>query len=193
MGHIERKLREKENTKNNILKAALDIAIADGWQAVTIRRIAEAIEYTTSIVYEHFENKEALLLEITNYGFRLLNQQGEKILSEELEPAEQLLKVSLSSWDFARNNKELYHLMFSMGKPSNEDARKGMASIVGIFTKLTGKSEDEIESYILNWICLRLGAINLLMNYQYENDDHKLKAREFYVEFIKRFISSISK
>ena len=44
MGHIERKKRDKENIKNSILKAALDIAIAEGWQTVTIHRISEAIE-----------------------------------------------------------------------------------------------------------------------------------------------------
>ncbi len=56
MGHIERKKREQQITRNSILKAALDIANAEGWQAVTIRKISESIEYTTSIVYSHFEN-----------------------------------------------------------------------------------------------------------------------------------------
>ncbi len=190
MGHIERKKREQQITRNSILKAALDIANAEGWQAVTIRKISESIEYTTSIVYSHFENKEALLREITNYGFRLLNQQGEKLLLEELKPAKQLLKVSLNNWDFAANNKELHHLMFSMGKPSDDDANKGMARIKEVFTKLTGKSESEIESYILNWICLRRGCLDLLMDY--DKSDDGINPRDLYIEFIERFISSIT-
>lgn len=122
----------------------MDIAIAEGWQTVTIRRISEAIEYTTSIIYEHFENKEALLNEISINGFRSLYQQGEKILSEDLEPGVQLLKVSLNNWDFALNNRELYYLMFSLKKPSDEYSLKGMDVIKEIFVKLTDKNENEV-------------------------------------------------
>ncbi len=190
MGHLERKMREKENTKSRILKAALDIAIAENWQAVTIRRISEAIEYTTSIVYEHFENKEALLREITNFGFQKLYKQSEKVLSEELEPQEQLLKLSLISWDFAQNNKELYQLMFSFEKPTGEFASKGMFNIIELFIKLTGKSKEEVDSIILNWICLRQGTINLTLNFK--EDQLSVKPREQYIEFINRFILSIT-
>jgi AcrR family transcriptional regulator len=126
------------------MKAALDIAIAEGWQTVTIHRISEAIEYTTSIIYEHFENKEALLNEISINGFRSQYQQGEKILSEDLEPGVQLLKVSLNNWDFALNNRELYYLMFSLKKPSDEYSLKGMDVIKEIFVKLTDKNENEV-------------------------------------------------
>jgi AcrR family transcriptional regulator len=197
MGHIERKKREKENTKNSILKAALDIANKEGWQAVTIRRISESIEYTTSIVYEHFENKEALLNEISINGFRSLYQQGERILSEELDPEEQLLRVSLNSWDFALKNRELYNLMFSLNQPSDENSIKGMDLIKGIFVKLTGKNESEIDSIVLNWLCLRQGSINFLMNFnpvsldKMNDNELEIKLRELFIEFIERFISSI--
>lgn len=188
MSHIERKKRDKENTRNSILKAALDIAIAKGWQSVTIRKISEAIEYTTSIVYGHFDSKEALFHEIRDSGFDLLYKQFEKIHDEETDPKKQLMKLSLINWDFAQNNKELYNLMFFFGKPSSEVANKGLTLINDIFIKLTGKTEDEVDSLVLNWICLRQGAINLMMNFQGNNSN----AREIYIEFIDRFISSIS-
>jgi AcrR family transcriptional regulator len=55
-------------------------SIAEGWQAVTIRRISEAIEYTTSFVYSHFENKDALLNEIMTNGFNQMYALSEKAL-----------------------------------------------------------------------------------------------------------------
>jgi len=191
MSHIERKIRDKENTKNSILKAALDIANSEGWQAVTIRRISEKIEYTTSIVYEHFESKEALLREITNSGFRTLYQQFEKTFSKKSDPKKQLIQLSLINWDFAINNKELYHLMFSLERPSNENVTRGMTLIKDVFAKLTGKKKDEVDTLILNWVCLRQGAINLMLDFKDDELDVK-NPRELYIEFIERFISSIS-
>lgn len=190
MGHIERKQREKENTRNNILKAALDIAIAEGWQAVTIRRISEAIEYTTSIVYSHFESKDALLLEIRNQGFSQLYTLGVNALTEENDPKKQLLTISLVNWDFAFANKELYQLMFNINRPSGDMAFKGMNLIENVFAKLTSKNIEEIKSLILNWICLRMGCINMLLDVHSrdENIDH----RKLYIEFIERFIYSIT-
>ena len=193
MGHVERKLREKENTKNKLLKAALDIAITEGWQAVTMHRISDAIEYTTSIIYEHFENKDALLREISNLGFRMLYKQFEKVLVDELEPKKQLIKLSLINWDFAYKNKELYQLMFSLERPpSNENASRGMALIKSVFAKLTGKSENEIFDLVLNWICLRQGSINHMMFFPDSDNDINISPRELYIKFIDRFISSIS-
>ena len=190
MGHIERKKRDRENTKNSILKAALDIAIAEGWQAVTIRRISEAIEYTTSVVYGHFESKDALLLEIMDQGFRQLYALSEKALKTENVPRKQLLTISLVNWDFAFANKELYQLMFNRKRPSGDMAFKGMDLIENIFKKLTGKNNDEIKPLFLNWICLRRGCINLLMDFK--KRDESINPRDLYIEFIERFISSIS-
>jgi AcrR family transcriptional regulator len=190
MGHIERKKREKENIKKSILDAALNIAIKEGWQAVTIRRIAEAIEYTTSIVYGHFESKDALLLEIMNQGFTQLYALSEKALKEEVYPKNQLLTISELHWDFALANKELYNLMFNVNRPSGNMAFQGMNLIQDVFQNLTGESNEKIRSLILNWICLRHGCINLLLEFKEHHEN--INPRELYIEFIERFITSIT-
>ena len=190
MGHIERKQRERENTKNSILKAALDIAIAEGWTAVTIRRISEKIEYTTSIVYSHFENKEALLLEIVDQGFEKLYKYIMKSLKNEDDPKKQIMIVSLANWDFAMTNRELYNLMFNLNRPSGDNATKGMQIIEDIFFQYTGKSRDEVEHIVLNWICLRRGCLNLLIDFSMQ--DKETDSRQLYIEFMSRFIYSIT-
>ena len=55
-----------------ILGAAREIAAQEGWQAVTIRRVAEKIEYSPPTIYEYFESKESILEEEMHEGFRLL-------------------------------------------------------------------------------------------------------------------------
>src|SRR6266849_4709924 len=74
VGSKQRRERECQELRQAILSAARDIAAREGWQEVTIRKIAEAIEYTPPIIYEYFASKEALLLELLREGFRQVMQ-----------------------------------------------------------------------------------------------------------------------
>lgn len=191
MKHLERKIREKQQIRERILKAALQIAEDEGWTAVTIRRIADAIEYTTSIVYSHFDSKEALLDELATGGFESLSRQLQKILSKELDPAQQLRKLSEINWDFAVQHMALYNLMFNMGKPKNPGADKGMELVQQVFKSLTGK--EDVQEYVLNWICLRRGCIHTMLNFNYKEKGQASprSSKKRYMSFIDRFIQSI--
>ena len=190
MGHTERKQREKENLKKNLMKAALDIATIDGWEAVTIRRIADAVEYTTSVVYANFKSKDALLFEIIEQGFQQLYNITMKALNENDDPKSQLIAISLANWDLAMANKELYQLMFNFKKPSGSTAFKGMNIIESVFEKLTGQPNNKVKKLIINWICLRRGCINLLLEFREHDED--IDPRELFIEFMERFITSIT-
>jgi AcrR family transcriptional regulator len=61
MGIIERKEREKEDVRRKILDAAHDLFEAHGYENVTMRAVADAIEYSPTTIYHHFENKDALV------------------------------------------------------------------------------------------------------------------------------------
>lgn len=196
MSYIERKQRGKEKIKKDILEAALKIAIKDGWQSVTIRKIADSIEYTPPIVYEHFENKEALLQEIILSGFINLNKKFNKAKNEEQDPRKLLLEYSLIHWDFACNNRELYKLMFSLERATqNEEAVRGLFLFKENFMQITGKKEaEDVMPLILNWICLIIGTEAIMMHFESVKKTHGIDTdpRQLYIEFINRFISSIS-
>src|SRR6218665_803265 len=66
--------RLKDETRINILNASLRIAIKEGWQSLSMRKIADAIEYTAPVIYEYFANKEAILLELTRRGYLILSK-----------------------------------------------------------------------------------------------------------------------
>jgi len=61
MGIIERRERERKAVRKKILDAARELFVAEGYDAVTMRRIAETIEYSPTAIYFHFKDKETLI------------------------------------------------------------------------------------------------------------------------------------
>lgn len=120
MGIAERKLRQKEEFRASILEAAWLQVLTDGWQSLSIRKIADAIEYSVPVIYNHFENKEAILLEFTKEGFQKLADALELVKNQHAEPAVQLEAIAHAYWDFAFEHKEYYQLMFGLGIPACE-------------------------------------------------------------------------
>ncbi|MDB5019071.1 MAG: transcriptional regulator BetI [Pedobacter sp.] len=114
MASKDRILRLKEETRTNILDAALQIVKSDGWQALSMRKIADVIEYTAPIIYEYFSNKDAILLELTRQGYLLLSKDLREAKSKHEMPAEQLEAMWIAYWNFAFANKELYQVMFGV-------------------------------------------------------------------------------
>src|ERR1700742_691332 len=60
----ERRQREKENLRQRIVDAARKIVVAEGFDALTIRRVAEAVEYAPGTLYLYFENRDAIAREL---------------------------------------------------------------------------------------------------------------------------------
>src|SRR5687767_10166990 len=98
MGITERKIRQKEEVRSSILKAAWQLVLDEGWQALSIRKIAEAIEYSAPVIYDHFANKEAILLELTKQGFQLLNNEMVKAKKRSTVPEKQIEAMAFSYW-----------------------------------------------------------------------------------------------
>ncbi|PIQ21960.1 MAG: TetR family transcriptional regulator [Cytophagales bacterium CG18_big_fil_WC_8_21_14_2_50_42_9] len=134
MGITERRIRQKAEVRTSILQAAWQLVLEEGWQCLSIRKIADAIEYSVPVIYTHFENKEAILLEFTKAGFRLLNNQLLEAKAQHPEPAKQLEAMAYTYWNFAFENKEYYQLMYGLGMPTCETVRQ--VPEVGKFTEV---------------------------------------------------------
>lgn len=120
MGISERRLRQKEEVRSRILATAWQIVKQEGWQALSIRKIADAIEYSVPVVYDHFMNKECILLEFAKEGFGLLARKMQQAKSKHTDPAQQLKAMAEAYWNFAFKNKEYYQVMFNLGIPCGE-------------------------------------------------------------------------
>jgi AcrR family transcriptional regulator len=69
MGISSRKEREKKELRAKIIDATAKILIDQGYEKTTIRKVAEAIEYSPRTVYLYFKDKDSLLMEIIEEGF----------------------------------------------------------------------------------------------------------------------------
>ncbi|HMI02113.1 MAG TPA: TetR/AcrR family transcriptional regulator [Pedobacter sp.] len=114
MGSKERIARLKEETRLNILDASLEIVKEEGWHSLSMRKIADKIEYTAPIIYEYFSNKEGILLELTRKGYIILAGEVRAARDKHEAPAEQLEAMWVAYWDFAFKYKELYQLMYGV-------------------------------------------------------------------------------
>jgi AcrR family transcriptional regulator len=135
VGSKQRRERERQELRQAILTAARDIAAREGWQAVTIRKVAEAIEYTPPMIYEYFASKEALLFELLREGFRQVGQIIQAIQARG-GPAENVLaQVALAYWRFAFTSPELFQVMHSLGgvpfgtSETPQEARSAFAAV----------------------------------------------------------------
>jgi AcrR family transcriptional regulator len=115
MGITERRIRQREEIRSSILATAWQLVKEEGWQSLSIRKIADAIEYSVPVIYDHFENKEDILLQFGKDGFDLLTKKLQQAKKKSDDPAEQLRLMANAYWSFASRNKEYYQLMFGLG------------------------------------------------------------------------------
>src|SRR4051812_16156665 len=106
MGITERRLRQKDEVRSSIMATAWQMVREEGWQSLSIRKIADAIEYSVPVIYDHFENKDAILMEFAKEGFQLLSKKIQSAKEKHSDPAEQLKTVASAYWNFAFKNKE---------------------------------------------------------------------------------------
>lgn len=114
MGSKERIQRQKEDTRQRILDAALQIVKQEGWPALSMRKIADMIEYTAPIIYEYFSNKEGILFELTRQGYIRLGVKIKAARDQKSDTEEQLEAMWLAYWDFAFEESEFYQLMYGV-------------------------------------------------------------------------------
>jgi AcrR family transcriptional regulator len=120
MGSLERRTRERADTRQRILDAAREMFVRQGYEATTMRAIADRIEYTPTAIYHHFRNKEALLAELCAADFRALAAAFQKIGRIE-DPLERLRRSGLAYVQFGLDHPMQYQLMFMTRRPKEVD------------------------------------------------------------------------
>ncbi|CAG7616411.1 TetR/AcrR family transcriptional regulator [Paenibacillus allorhizosphaerae] len=112
---MNRRERHKQELRQRIIAATKEIADRDGWKGITIRKVAEQIEYSPPTIYEYFENKDALLFQLLKDGFHLLYLDLAKAKAENNEtPQQTLYAMAKAYWAFAFRERELYEIMHGL-------------------------------------------------------------------------------
>ncbi len=114
MGIAERKGRDRAEREYRIVAAARMIAEREGWDAVTIRRLAEEIEYSQPVLYSHFANRDAIVAAVAVEGFQALAVALRDAAAGSADPRAALEVVARAYLAFAQRHPALYAAMFTL-------------------------------------------------------------------------------
>lgn len=195
MGIKERRQREIEAVKAHILEASRKLAIAHGWPKVSIRKIANEIEFTPPVIYEHYKNKEAILIELEETGFRQLKYTLEEAREQSSDPAEQLRLMSGAYWDWAFAQGELYQVMFNLEgihstPPSSTALRETGKPVIKTLQQLH-LFNAEVEELFFNWWAMAHGHASIVISGQVSGMQNQM--RRYLMAGVDRFIESLAK
>ncbi|WP_213805680.1 TetR/AcrR family transcriptional regulator [Granulicella sp. dw_53] len=109
----ERKLRDKQTRRAQIITAARQIAEIEGWSNVTVRRLADEISYSQPVLYAHFENREGILAAVAIEGFQELGLALEKA-RKRVKRGSTVESVAAAYLEFAASSPAMYEAMFSL-------------------------------------------------------------------------------
>lgn len=103
-----------------ILTAARALYAEGGERAVTIRRVADAVEYSAPIVYQHFVDKHDLMRAVCELEWRSLAEVIGRVTAGQRDPVERLRAGSRAYVDFALQHADVYRLLFMVPLPPEQ-------------------------------------------------------------------------
>ena len=115
MGIKQRHERDREAVRRAILDAARDLFVTEGYQNVSLRKIAERIEYSPAAIYGYFSSKDDIFLALAEEGFRLLGDPQSAEAAEalrSLQPLDRLRAIFWRFYQFSRQHPQYFALMF---------------------------------------------------------------------------------
>ena len=138
MGVSERKQRQHEELRNQIIECSREIVEEEGWGNLSIRKIADAIEYSVPVIYKHFENKEAITAYFVQEGFQNLLNEVLAHIDPNASIEERFQQLGLGYYHFAEKFPKHYEVMFGLGIPTCESARnvESINQLSGIFSSM---------------------------------------------------------
>jgi AcrR family transcriptional regulator len=111
MGIKERRDREKKEHRQRILDVALQIITKEGFAALSMRKLAEKIEYSAASIYLHFRNRDEIARELSEVGLSQL-LEFLTVAAQEKDAVKRLRAVGEAYVDFGLTHSEMYRLIF---------------------------------------------------------------------------------
>src|SRR2546426_1540108 len=128
MGIKERQDRDREAVRRAILDAARDLFVAEGYENVSIRKIAERIEYSPAAIYGYFPSKDDIFFELAEEGFHILSDpaRGGGHHAAAADPVDRLRAMFWRGYEVSRDYPQYFALMFvdrHVARLTREDER----------------------------------------------------------------------
>ncbi|HEV2501296.1 MAG TPA: TetR/AcrR family transcriptional regulator [Terriglobia bacterium] len=109
----ERKLRDRQVRRAQIISAARRIAELEGWSNVTVRRLSDEISYSQPVLYAHFGSRDQILAAVAIEGFQEIGLALEKA-RKRVKRGNAVESVAVAYLEFAASSPALYEVMFSL-------------------------------------------------------------------------------
>jgi AcrR family transcriptional regulator len=155
MGTKERQQRQRDRVSEAILTAARELFVSEGYRNVSMRKIAERIEYSPAAIYSYFPSKDDIFFALAEEGFRLLADTGCSACSALPDPYDRLRTGLWAFYQFSKTHPEYFELMFiDRSVPSlNQDFQR-----FEFFQETTALFESDIRA------CVERGQFSRLLN-----------------------------
>lgn len=203
MGTAERKEREKAELKELILDASKKILLNEGQEGLSIRNIAKSIEYSPATIYLYFSDKDAILHELMELGFEVMQKYMVGAFTES-DPIKRINEIGHAYVKFGLENKDWYDLMFNSEKPMKhiEKCKEDWDQGMDMFQFLVSTCNDalqklkitNLEAKILAlqlWSCVH-GLVNLAQTERLEIVEQNQR-EELITKTLKSMLLSIFK
>jgi AcrR family transcriptional regulator len=108
----DRRAREQADRQRLIVTTARRLAEAEGWEAVTTRRLSTEIEYSQPVLYKHFAGMEQIADAVALDGYAEITEVIQNA-SDDVDAEVALARIALAYLDFADSNPAVYDAMFT--------------------------------------------------------------------------------
>jgi AcrR family transcriptional regulator len=149
----DRKLRDRQARRAQIIRAARRIAELEGWPNVTVRRLSDEISYSQPVLYAHFGSRQGILDAVAIEGFEELGLALEKA-RKRAQRGDTVKSVAAAYLEFAASSPALYEVMFSLSlsipfgdAATPPELRFGFSQLVELFQGQSSKPEVIAELF----------------------------------------------
>ncbi|MEU1985788.1 TetR/AcrR family transcriptional regulator [Nocardia sp. NPDC019395] len=149
MGIQSRRDRDRAERHRLIIDTARNLAETDGWDAVTVRKLADRIEYSQPVLYSHFAGKRAIVTAVALDGITELAESLHRARTAAPDESTALAAVARAYTDFAAENPALYDAMFvlptdlTFGDGAPEPLRNAFAELATTFAPFATTTDVE--------------------------------------------------
>ena len=155
MGTKERQQRERDRLRDAILTAARELFVAEGYRNVSMRKVAERIEYSPAAIYSYFPSKDDIFFALAEEGFRKMAVHIGGAVEPVTDPHERLRRGLWAFYEFSKSDPEYFELMFlDRSVPSiSQDFQR-----FEFFQATTARAEADIQT------CVDAGLFSKTLN-----------------------------
>jgi AcrR family transcriptional regulator len=149
MATEDRRARERAARRQLIVDTARQVAEAEGWEAVTTRRLSTEIEYSQPVLYKHFSGMDQLAGAVAIDGFAELARLLRTARTDAETPDDALTRMVRAYLDFARDNPAVYYAMFTDRTTlrfAEPDTPPELAAAFGELRQAMGAIVDEADA-----------------------------------------------